>query len=432
MPHVEAAPIEIKYFYSSGCSHCKTTSVVMNQIEDHYGDLVNIERINIYSSSGSLIWEEYSQRYSISGAPAVIINEDRKLVGDVKINYDDLVTIIDEMLLGIEVVGDGYYADGLDALSDGDYEGAIDLFNEAKEIYVISENLVKVGLCDQRIEDANNYILAVEKFIEAENYYLSSDYASAKPLYEEIIQIYYDIGNTSRAHISEMRLESCNFQVSYAAATLAFQEDDWESAIVHYEAAKTYTSDKATIDAINDLLSFCQSQVSAQELYLQAESAFENAQYADAKQYYNDASELFNDTDMILYCHDMVDVCDSYILANDTYDYALTLYEGGDYELAKEKFDDAKEIYLSLVEPELASQCDDYMDDCQAKLDEIERQRQLEEEEREHQRFMKMVYVSVAALTIIIFFAGLIIFFRRRGPVTGYEPEDTTEYEEHE
>jgi len=317
-------------------------------------------------------------------------------------------------------------------MGDSEYEDAIALFNQAKEIYIISENAEKIELCNQRIQDANNYLLAIERFIEAENYYLDSDFISAKPLYEEIIQIYNDIGDTSRAHISEVRLESCNFHISYDLASLAFQEKDWQTAIGHYDDAKDYTSDKNIIDAINDLISFCQSQLTAQELYTVAESLFGEGVYVEAKQYYNDAAELFNDTDMILHCNDMMDLCDSYILANDTYDYAISLYIDGDYRQAKGIFGNAKTLYSSLGEEEMVSHCDDYIVDCQDKLDEIERQRQLEEAEREHQIFMKMVYISVSAFAIITFFTGLILFLRRRGSVTGYESEDASENQEYE
>jgi len=432
LPQCEAAPIEIKYFYSTGCSHCKNTSKVLDQIEGHYGDLVNIERININSPSNQSVWEEYSQRFNINGVPAIVINEDSKLEGDIKINYNAVVEIIDELLLGIEVQGDELYALGIEAMDEGEFETAIGYFNEAIEIYTISENPEKIYLCNQRIEESNKYILARTKFIEAENYYGDSDYASAKPIYEEIIEIYYDVGNVSMATTSEMRLQSCNFHISYIAAANAFETKDWEGAIAHYEAAKGYTSNNDTIKAINNLIDFCESQLSALELFEEAESLFEAGKYVDAKQYYSDASDLFSDTERILYCTEMRGLCDKYILAKDTYDYGLSLYQEGDYEDSMAVFTNAKDLYSELEEDDKVAECEDYIDACQAKLDEIEYQRQQEEEEREHQRFMRMVYVSVAALIIIVFFAGLIIYLRRSVPATDYETQDPSEDQEQE
>jgi len=432
VPQCEAAPIEIKYFYSTGCSHCKTTSNVLDQVQDHYGDLVHIDRINVNSPSNQAVWEDYSQRFTINGVPAIVINDDRKLEGDIRINYNAVVEIIDELLQGIEVRGDELYSQGMNYMGEGKFEAAIDIFNEAIEIFTASDNQVKIALCNQRIQESNDYILARTKFIEAEDYYRSLDYVSAKPLYEEIISIYNDLGNTSMASTSEIRLENCNFNISYASASSLFDSEEWADAIVKYNEAKSYTSNNETIEAINELISFCESQISAQELYDLAEAAFSAGEYVEAKQYYGSASELFSDSELIIYCNNRMDLCDSYVLAEDTYDYALSLFSEEDYEESMYIFTNAKDLYTALGEEELASQCEDYIDECQTKLDEIEQQKQQEEEEREHQRFMKMVYISVAALVIIVFFVGLILYLRRGSAATDDESEYSSEYEENE
>ncbi|MBN1785394.1 MAG: hypothetical protein JW825_00185 [Candidatus Methanofastidiosa archaeon] len=432
LPLSSAAPIEIKYFYSSGCSHCKTTSAILDQVEDHYGDVVNIERININVPTNQAIWDEYKSRYNIGGVPAIIINEDKKLEGDIKINYSAVLKAIDELLEGIEVKGDEYYVDGIAAMGNGKFDTAIDFFNDAIEIYTAAENQTKINLCNLKIQNCNDYILARNKFIEAENLYLAGDYESAKLLYEEIIQIYYDIGNESMASTSEVRLQNCNFYISYADASLAFENKEWAAAIESYNDAKSYTSKKETIDAINELISFCETQISAEGLYVMAEEAFSSESYIDAKQYYIDASLLFSDADKIMDCTAKAALCDSYMLANDTYEYAMGLYGEEDYEAAMATFANARELYLALGEDGLAQACDDSIDEIQSKLDEIAYQKQLEDEEREHQKNMKMIYISVAAISIIAFFSVLILYYRRRGAPASYEAEYAAEDEEEE
>jgi len=432
LPSIEAAPIEIKYFYSTGCSHCKATSAVLEDIQEHYGDLVNVDKININATSNQQIWNEYSFRFNIGGVPVIIINEDVKLEGDIKINYDDLVALIDELLLGIEVIGDGYYSDGIDAMGNGQFEDAINLFNDAIEIYEASKNQTKINLCNLKIQDCNNYMLAKEKFIEAENLYFEEEYESAKALYEEIIDIYNEIGNDTMASTSEVRLRSCNFFITYDKAGSEFERENWQMSMDFYEEAKAFTSNKETIDAINELISFCQSQVDATGFFDQAEYAYGSGEYAQAKQLYADASLLFSDADKVAECNDKISMCDSYILVANTYEYALTLYGDEDYEGAISSFENAKNQYLSLGEAEAVAQCDSYISDSQDKIDEIELQLQLEQEEREHQKFMKMVYVSIAAVSIIVFFSALILFSRRRRAATIDEPEYAAEDEEYE
>jgi tetratricopeptide (TPR) repeat protein len=428
MPITHAAPVEIKYFYSTGCSHCRAVTGILDDVEEEYGDVVNIDRINVNLADNQGVWSDYSSRFSLSGVPVLIINDEYKLAGDIRITYDNLVDLIEEVISGISVKGDELYNSGVDEMGSGEFEAAIDYFEQALEIYQLAGDDNKVELTEEKIQDCHDFIEAREIYFEAEVLYADERYEEAIPLYEQALALYQDLGKTSLINNCEVRLRACHFFVTYEDAITAYEAKEWEDAITLFEEAKQYTSKKETLDSINEYISFCETQLSALDLYQQAEGAFTNGNYAEAKQLYNDAATLIADPELKSAYNAKAALCDKFIVAHDTYDYGVSLYEQGDNEQAIAVLKTAQEKFTELEDTEMAESAQSYADKAQQKIDEA--QQQQEEEQQERRRLI--IAAGIAGVIVVI--ALLVLLLTRRRPVVGGmdESEHASEHEEHE
>ncbi|MHC1609261.1 MAG: tetratricopeptide repeat protein [Candidatus Methanofastidiosia archaeon] len=427
VPVTAAAPIEIVYFYSPGCSHCRATSDVLDDIKDHYGDLVEINKYNIYLSENQDIWNDYTSRYGSSGVPVLFINDERKLAGDLKITYSNMRLIIDEMLAGIGVHGDELYNLGLAAMSDGEFDMAIDYFTQAIEIYIIAENDEKISLCNKKISDCNEFKLAQSKFMEAENYYFDGDYISASVLYADIAVIYGELGVSSLLIKIEVRLKNCFFFMTYESALEAYKEGSWQEAKDYFTAAKEYTSKKETLDAINSSIEFCDEQLYALGVYSQAQQAFLEQRYSDSKQLYNDAALLLSDASLIEECNSASALCDKFILAHTTFEYGVQLYSQESYEQSITTLESAKEKFVALDDDVMAVQCDDYILLAKEKMDVLA---QIEKEREERMILYAIAGIAIVCVIVVSFF---LIHRNKRAAVGSMdESEDASYYEEYE
>ncbi|RZN48957.1 hypothetical protein EF808_02365 [archaeon] len=428
MPLTHAAPLDIKYFYSPSCSHCRVVSGILDDIGEDYADVVEIDRINVNASENQDVWSDYSSRFSLSGVPVLIINDEYKLAGDIKITYDNLVDLIEEILSGISVKGDELYNKGVKEMETGEFESAIDYFEQALEIYELAGDENKIDLTEGKIQDCHDFITAGEIYFEAELLYADKEYADAIPLYEEALALYTDLGKTSLINNCEVRLRSCRFFVTYQDAMAAYDAKEWEEAITLFEEAKQYTSKKETLDAINEHISFCETQLSALELYGQAEEAFANGEYADAKQLYNDAATLIADPELKSDYNEKAALCDKFIVAHETYEYGVSLYEQEKYDQALPVLRTAKEKFSELEDTQMAESAQEYADKAQQKIDEAT---QLQEEEQQERRRL-IIASGIAGVIVVV--ALLVLLLTRRRPVVGGvdESENAPEHEEHE
>jgi tetratricopeptide (TPR) repeat protein len=428
-----AAPVEILYFYSPSCSHCRVVSGIMTNVADEYGGTVSITRINISAAENQAIWTQYKMNFTINGVPTIIINDERKLEGDIKITFAAVCAIVDELLGGMDSRGNELYNLGTSAMRNGQFDTAIDYFEQAIEIFELSENVEKIALCEDKIAACHTYIAAQAAYVAAETHYYAGRYADAIPLYEEVIALYTSLGESGLASKGEIRLLSCRFFVTYDAALASYEERQWAEARSLFEEAKTYTSKKETIDAINEYLDHCSSQLSAEALFEEAESLFEEGAYADAKVQYQEAASLFTSADRVTLCTARVQLCDAYLLAQDTFDYGMALYEDGSYQEAVVVFGSAREKYAALGDSERVAACDAYATLASDALAERERQQAEEEQARRDARNRRLLLgAGLSALAVIALSLAIILHGRKPVVRTVYEPEDAAEDEEDE
>ncbi len=431
-----ATPVEIKYFYSPSCSHCRVVSRIMEDVSEQYENLVSVNRINVALPGSQDIWNQYKMQFAINGVPTIIINDEFKLEGDIKITLDKISDIVDELLQGMDSRGDELYNMGTSALQSGQFEMASSYFDQAIEIYGLSGNTTKIALCNQKIFETATHMDAKVTYVEAENYYYAAAYSDALPLYDEVIGLYLSIGATNLTQKSDIRRQSCLFFITYGDALAAYGASEWDAAIGLFRETMTYTSDVDVVTAINGYISHATSQLDALDLFAQGEAAFEATQYADAKLLYQDASHLFSDSVHILLCNERLQLCDSIILASDTFDYAVSLYDGASYQEAIAVFASAKEKYVELGDTESASACESYIGLSQAALDDIERQERAEQQAVQDARNKKMLFTAaISALVVIMVSLALLLFSRRSSPallIGGAldESEDASEGEE--
>ena len=433
-----AAPVEIKYFYSPSCSHCRVVSGVMDDISEEYGSLVYINKINVALTESQDIWNQYKMLFTINGVPTIIINDEFKLEGDIKITVDNISDIVDELLQGMDSRADELYNLGTSSLQSGQFDMAISYYDQAIEIYELSGNTIKIALCNQKISEATTHMDAEATYVEAENYYYDAAYSDALPLYDEVIELYLSIGATNLTQKSQIRRQSCLFFITYDSAMAAYGAGEWNGAIALFQETMSYTSDAAVIATINGYIDHAASQLEAVDLFAQGEAAFASTQYADAKLLYQDASRLFSDSESIALCNERMQLCDSFILAADTFDYAVSLYDDASYQEAIAVFVSAKEKYAALGDTQSVSACESYIGLSQTALDDIERQELEAQQARQDARNKKMLFTAaISALVVIIVSLALLLFSRRSAPVlvgggTLDEAEDATEDEEDE
>ncbi|NCC37347.1 MAG: tetratricopeptide repeat protein, partial [Chloroflexia bacterium] len=89
-----------------------------------------------------------------------IINDERKLEGDIKITFAAVCAIIDELLGGMDSRGNELYNLGTSAMRNGQFDTAIDYFEQAIEIFELSDNVEKIALCEDKIAACHTYIAA--------------------------------------------------------------------------------------------------------------------------------------------------------------------------------------------------------------------------------------------------------------------------------
>ena len=434
-----ASPVEIKYFYSPSCSHCRVVSGVMEDISDIYGSLVYVNKINVALAENQDIWNQYKMQFTINGVPTIIINDEFKLEGDIKITVDNVSDIVDELLLGMDSRGDELYNMGTSALQSGQFEVAISYYEQAIEIYELSNNTTKIGLCNQKILEASTHMEAENTYVSAETLYYAASYAEALPLYEEVIALYESIGATSFTKKSEIRKQSCLFFITYEAAMASYNAGSWQEAAELFTEVLGYTSDSATIASINEYIDFAETQLDAEDIFSQAEAAFSEGRYVEAKLLFQDASRIFSSADAIALCNERIQLCDAYTLASDTFDYGVSLYDEGSYQEAVAVFGSAKQKYVVLGDTQAVSECDTYIGLSQNALAELERKALEEERARQDARNKKMLLAAAISALGVIIVALVLLLFTRRPPsalVDGGsavdESEDSTEDEEDE
>lgn len=424
VPAISAEPIEIKYFYSTGCSHCRTTTPILEDIAEEYEGIVELKKCNINSSEYGDLWNDYKDRFSISGVPAIIVNDKHKLSGDAQITYSRVTELIEEIMSGIGAQGDELYNEALLEMENGNFDVAIGLFEDAAYIYTLAEDEDKHNLCLTKIGHCEDYKDARDLFSQAEAAFYSEQYDVAAPLYGQVMDIYTQLGNSQMATRSEMRLFACNFHIHFSQASDAFSEADWQSAKDNYEQAVLYTSDAQVIASIQEKIATCDQQIYATGLIDLADARFEDGSYAEAKQAYGEAVLIVSDPDSVTYCNSRVAECDKYILAQDTYDYASQQLDAGNFVESMTLFQSAQSAYAQLGNSEKVALCQDGYDDAyQAK---VEYDTEIARQERE-ERNRRITIIAVVAAVLMAAVASVYIFTRKEKKVS----HEDCEYDEY-
>jgi cytochrome c-type biogenesis protein len=95
VPVASANPVTIQYFHLKGCHDCEITDPIVDQIEAQYKDKnVVITKIDTSTANGFDQWSKY--RFQI--VPAIVINNETKIVGAEEITEEKLRTSIDGYL----------------------------------------------------------------------------------------------------------------------------------------------------------------------------------------------------------------------------------------------------------------------------------------------------------------------------------------------
>ncbi|MCK4637204.1 MAG: thioredoxin family protein [Methanomicrobia archaeon] len=88
----EENTVNIKFFYTEDCEHCGATKLYLEDLKNEYGEALNIEMIDVFTSNG---YKEFKS-YGFIMTPAVLFNEQVKMEGDT--TKEELRTVIESFL----------------------------------------------------------------------------------------------------------------------------------------------------------------------------------------------------------------------------------------------------------------------------------------------------------------------------------------------
>jgi len=92
-----SSQVYVEYFYLPGCPDCEKTDLIIERIENEYGDAIIVEWVDVSTREG---WERWKQ-YNFTEVPAIVINHEYKMPKE-EISYEKLKQIIDMYLHGEE------------------------------------------------------------------------------------------------------------------------------------------------------------------------------------------------------------------------------------------------------------------------------------------------------------------------------------------
>ncbi len=73
-------PVQILFFYSETCPHCRQESLFLNQLEEQYGDQIQIKSYSVSRKDNVVLWRELAERYgaqeSLGQVPMTFVGKD--------------------------------------------------------------------------------------------------------------------------------------------------------------------------------------------------------------------------------------------------------------------------------------------------------------------------------------------------------------------
>ncbi|MBP2147186.1 cytochrome c biogenesis protein CcdA [Methanofollis sp. W23] len=97
IPTVDASVIQLEYFHAPRCLECEDTSPIISDLEEIYGESLNVEKIDVNTPDG---WERWHQ-YGFFEVPAVVVNSTIKIPRE-EITEENVRVAIRQSLSGTE------------------------------------------------------------------------------------------------------------------------------------------------------------------------------------------------------------------------------------------------------------------------------------------------------------------------------------------
>ncbi len=99
----EENTVNIKFFFTEDCEHCGTTKLYLEDLKNEYGERLNVEMVDVFTSNG---YKEF-KKYGFIMTPAVLFNEQVKMEGDT--TKEELRTVIESFLTPKKVIVRFFY-----------------------------------------------------------------------------------------------------------------------------------------------------------------------------------------------------------------------------------------------------------------------------------------------------------------------------------
>lgn len=311
--------VVLVYFWDSACVDCDTADDIIDDIDDYYGNAIDIISVNMDNGEAAL-----ADIYDITTLPTVVI-------------YDEL---------------DRYLSDSP---------------------YAILEGLKTFSYYTTKIDEALNYddtLMASANtfFNNANQYFNLHDYSKAKYYYEKSKEYYDELGDIFNSITCAQYILKCDFYIEASALVLsadtyyedekyALAKEDYLSALSNYQNVKD-----------SEMTAYCSSQIEKCDLYPYLESSYDDAvllmnagDYVTAQQILTDIRVDYIDLEedeLVDQIDSLISKCDDYIVANQYYEEATASLNSKDYENSILRYQDAKAIYETYSDSDRVLLCD--------------------------------------------------------------------------